>query len=573
MIGDSYFEARERLDACLDSLVDLGGRAGVSGERLASVQGLKARLREPFLLVVVGDPSSGRATFVEGLFGEPFVRLEPEYDTRGEGEKTVAPGIQYFRHGDEARDMRTSETLIESYRPNEFLKDFHIIHVPVTLKLLENPREVVDRYIPLADLSFFMFAADQPWHARTWDLLEQLHRKWHRHVVFILQRADLRGAAEVEAISEHMKVTGMKRVGQDFPVYAVSGQHALRDRGPGGGGGELWGESGYEELEAHVSEALAAVPVRRRKLRTAVQDCRKILGEVRGGVMGKLSGEEEMGGLCGRIQAQAVERREHGRVTSRGLVEGVGTEALELGLKAGANRGDGVEGVGKRVVEGVMEKVEDRFIHIASRLEVEATRLWGEMSGMVREHFERKGMVGRRIESPNWETEQEVLRLDAESRVRRLLRSLEMRKGLLEARGRRRVAGRVMMGMGVVILGLGGLGLAKVMSFPEPSLVTGGVMAGVGLVLMGLGLRWGRFGKAGALAYARRRLESGTQQAEDDLGAAFEAGAGRYFEHFGKLETQMLALGRTQDDLYGPQVAQLGEIEGSFRELEALMGE
>ena len=158
MIGESYFEARERLSGCLDSLKELGERAGVSADRLASIQGLKARLREPFLLVVAGDPSSGRATFLEGMFGEEFVRLKVEYDVEDEVEKTVVPRVQYFRYGDEARDLVTNDSLVECYRPCEFLKDFHIIHVPVTLKLLENSREVVDRYIPLADLTFFMFA-------------------------------------------------------------------------------------------------------------------------------------------------------------------------------------------------------------------------------------------------------------------------------------------------------------------------------------------------------------------------------------------------------------------------------
>jgi hypothetical protein len=573
MIGESYFEARERLSGCLDSLKELGERAGVSADRLASIQGLKARLREPFLLVVAGDPSSGRATFLEGMFGEEFVRLKAEYDADDEAAKTVVPRVQYFRYGDEARDLVTNDSLVECYRPCEFLKDFHIIHVPVTLKLLENSREVVDRYIPLADLTFFMFAADQPWHARSWDLLEQLHRKWHRHVIFVLQRADLRGAQEVRAIVEHMKVTGLKRVGQEFPVFAVSGKNALQGLRRGGDGGELWRESGYPELEGHISEALAAVPARRRKLRSALQDCRMIMGDVRGGVMAKLSGDDELRKLRQRIQDQTTEKREHARVTSRGLVEGVETEALEVGLKAGAGGDEGrPEDVGRRVIDGVMEKVEDRFIHIASRLEVEATRLWEELSGVVRDHFERKGMIGRRFESPHWGTEQEVLRLDAESRVRRLVRSLEMRKGLVQARRRRILVGRVLLGLGTALGVAGVLGLTKVLNLPEPSLVIGSVVAGVGLAMAVLGLVFGRFGKGAALAFARRRLETGKDKLEEELSQAFDEGVNRYFEPFTKLESQVVALGAEQHHLYGPQVTQLEEIEASFFELEELLG-
>ncbi|MEM7147832.1 MAG: hypothetical protein AAF591_22205, partial [Verrucomicrobiota bacterium] len=431
MIGQSYFEARERLNGCLDSLVELGTRAGVSAERLGVVGGLKARLREPFILVVAGDPGSGRATFLEGLFGERFVRLEGGGDlsSGGEDEESGGPRIQYFRHGDEARDISSGDMLVESYRANDFLRDFHVIHVPVTLKLLENPREVVDRYIPLADLTMFLFAADQPWHARSWDLLEKVHRKWHRQVVFVLQRADMRGRRELDAIVEHMGVTGMKRVGQAFPVFAVSGKQAL-------GGGR--GESGYGDLERHGTAALAGVPARRRRLRAAVEDCRGIMEEVRGGVRGTLSGDVEMEAMIGRIRKRAEEGRGHARMTSGGLLEGLETEALEAGFKAGMGGGGDAEAVGRKVVEGVMEKVEDRFIRVASRLEAEVSLVWKELAGMVRDHFERKGMVGRRIDTPQWEAEREVMRVDAEGRVRRWVRGLEMRKGLVAGRKRRR---------------------------------------------------------------------------------------------------------------------------------------
>ncbi|MEM8954695.1 MAG: hypothetical protein AAGD22_11130 [Verrucomicrobiota bacterium] len=569
MIGETYFDARERLNRCLDSLVELGTRAGVPGERLGVVGGLKARMREPFILVVAGDPGSGRATFLEGLFGERFVRVPGVGgdEMRGEGGEEEGgaggPRVQYFRYGDEERDIPSGDMLVESYRANEFLRNFHVIHVPVTLRLLENPREVVDRYVPLADMTFFLFAADQPWHARTWDLLEKVHRKWHRQTVFVLQRADLRGQRELDAILEHMAVTGMKRVGQEFPVFAVSGKHALE-------GDRM--ESGYEELERHGTAALAAVPVRRRRLRAAVQDCRGIMEEVRGGVMAKLSGGAEVDALGARIRARAEERREHARMTSRGLVEGLETEAMEAGLKAGLEGEDDVDAVGRRVVAGVMEKVEDRFIHIASRLEAEAKLVWKELAGLVRDHFERKGMVGRSLDSPRWETEQEVLRLDAEGRVRRWLRGLEMRKGLVERRRRRRRIGWGVSVFGIVCGVLAGLSWTGIFLLPGPEMVVSAILTGVALILVVAGVAMGRFGRGSVLIFTRQRLEGGREDFEGEMGDAFDEGVDRYFGHFGKLEEQMRALGRVQDELYGPQVVALEEIEGSFLELEGLIG-
>ncbi|MEM7147893.1 MAG: hypothetical protein AAF591_22510, partial [Verrucomicrobiota bacterium] len=128
-------------------------------------------------------------------------------------------------------------------------------------------------------------------------------------------------------------------------------------------------------------------------------------------------------------------------------------------------------------------------------------------------------------------------------------------------------------GVGILLGVAAGLGWAGVLRFPGPVYVTDAVLTVVAILLVLGGLVVGRFGRGAALGYARRRLESGREVFEEEMGAAFEEGVDRYFDHFGKLEEQVRELSRVQDELYGPQVAALEEIEGSFRELEELLGE
>src|ERR1043166_8006609 len=68
MIADQYLQVRSDLDHALDRLLQLGADL----ERLSSwaqlVESLTLAVREPLLVVVIGDTQSGKTTLLRALF-------------------------------------------------------------------------------------------------------------------------------------------------------------------------------------------------------------------------------------------------------------------------------------------------------------------------------------------------------------------------------------------------------------------------------------------------------------------------------------------------------------------------
>ncbi|MCB1087864.1 MAG: dynamin family protein, partial [Verrucomicrobiae bacterium] len=82
-----------------------------------------ASLKDPFLFVVVGEVNAGKSTMLNALFGSDFC---------SSGVLPTTDRIHFFKHGKEAHEFEVSDTLMEIYRPDEFLKDFNIVDTPGT---------------------------------------------------------------------------------------------------------------------------------------------------------------------------------------------------------------------------------------------------------------------------------------------------------------------------------------------------------------------------------------------------------------------------------------------------------
>lgn len=273
MIGDDYFELRSHIGTDLLALSAAMRESGSDAESLAIIDNLVAGLKEPFVFVVVGEVNVGKSTFLNALFGRDFSQT---------GVMPTTDKILFFRHGAEHRIAPITPTLDEVHAPVDFLRDFHIVDTPGTNSVENEHQLITERFVPIADLVIFVFSAMNPWGASAWQFLEKVHREWMRHVIFVLQQSDLRSPEEIQVITDYMSQLTRQRFGRDFPLFPVSGKKAILARDAGIDYERLHRESGFHDLETHISTLVSHHSARLKKLNGTLRLARQITEQTRG---------------------------------------------------------------------------------------------------------------------------------------------------------------------------------------------------------------------------------------------------------------------------------------------------
>ena len=255
--GERYFASRERISQVVKGITELARDTGTSlGDSLSS-SALEKDLGTPFLFVVCGEVNAGKSSLLNGLFGQELckVNILPETDH-----------VIWYRYGAPPRDIDTTPSLEERFRPIEFLRDFNLVDTPGTNSVIKGHQEITQRFLPVADLILFVFPVTNPWGAATWNLISALPKESHIRVVFIIQQSDQREAADLKIIAEHMSDLSMKRIGIIPPIFAVSGKKALEAKRAGAFASRALEESGFPALEDFISRRVCDSPERRAAL-------------------------------------------------------------------------------------------------------------------------------------------------------------------------------------------------------------------------------------------------------------------------------------------------------------------
>jgi small GTP-binding protein len=272
MIGEDYLQARAQLGTALYALTTLAHDLQAAPETVETLQGLTASLREPFLFVVMGEVKAGKSTVLNALFGRDFCRADvlPATDR-----------IYLFKYASEPRDVPINEHLTESYRPNNFLRDFNIVDTPGTNTIVAEHQRIAEEFVPMADLVLFVFSITNPWGASAWAFLDLIHNRWKKNIIFVLQQADLRSPEEVEAVKKHLDQTAREKLGATPPIFAVSAKKAFEAKtGDPAQRGALLEQSHFEELERCIGETISSGEARGGKLRSVCQTAQVIVREL-----------------------------------------------------------------------------------------------------------------------------------------------------------------------------------------------------------------------------------------------------------------------------------------------------
>lgn len=271
MIADHYLQLRSELENALASLLKLASEMRKPGSFLDTVQGLLSDIRDPLLIVAVGEVKSGKSSLLNALFGQEFAKVDvlPATDR-----------VCIFRFGAEEKAVEVSPSLIERYLPIPFLHDFNVVDTPGTNTLVADHERITQNFIPRADLILFVFSVMNPWTQSAWDLLDFVKKKWLKSVVFVLQQADLRSPAEVEVIRRHLADTAMQKLGMTPPIFAVSARDGLLARTTGLDKERLWKQSQFGPLEEQINLTVTEAGARSLKLQSIRQTAQVMVEEI-----------------------------------------------------------------------------------------------------------------------------------------------------------------------------------------------------------------------------------------------------------------------------------------------------
>ena len=325
MIADQYLQLRSELETALAGLLKLGSEMHRATSWLDTLQGLLTDVREPLLIVVVGEVKSGKSSLLNALFGEAFAKVDvlPATDR-----------VCIFRYGDEEKSVEVSPRLTERYLPIAFLHDFNVVDTPGTNTMVSEHQRITENFVPRADLILFVFSVVNPWTQSAWDFLGFVQKKWLKNVIFVLQQADLRERAEVDIIRRHLEDTAMRKLGFAPPVFAVSARDALLARTTGLDKERLWKESQFGPLEEQINLIVTESGGRTLKLRSASQTAQVMIDEIAEELRGSLQVIVHDEGQLTRAEAFLQARKEQTLRQVAGLLRRV-----EQACREGAAQG------------------------------------------------------------------------------------------------------------------------------------------------------------------------------------------------------------------------------------------
>lgn len=271
MIADSYLQLRTELETALTALLKLSSELRREAANVDLLQGLLTDIREPLLFVVVGEVKAGKSSLLNALFGQEFAKVDvlPATDR-----------VYIFRYGEEESSVEVSPQLTERYQPIAFLRDFNVVDTPGTNTMVPQHQTITESFIPRADLVLFVFSVTNPWTQSAWTLLDLVQKKWLKNLVFVLQQADLRDAAEIEAIQRHLADTALQKLGFSPPIFAVSARKALTARSSGPDQEKLWEESQFGPLEEQINRMVTETGTHVLKLQSTAKTASLLLSEI-----------------------------------------------------------------------------------------------------------------------------------------------------------------------------------------------------------------------------------------------------------------------------------------------------
>ena len=371
MLGVEYSKTRDALIGFIRYTRALAKRSETPLE--AGEDSLDSQLSRPFRFVVIGERGSGKTSLIEELSAAKYASLA-----------LASPSVSIIRDSsyrvfEEAEDACDKHYITGS-------KEVEIVEVQDYGSLSASQHAALDYLLKEADFLFWVFPAENPWSASTWDAVEDKYAQVRMRSAIVLQQTDRRAAEDIPMLLGHMRELCEKRVDMAIPQFALS----TKDN------------SGLSECLSHINLTINRSADRRRELRAIYKSTYAMLLRTEGNIDDRsrsLSGDQE---YLQSIEAQIDRSREEevrhvmanmselSQLLSSQIKRVMRYTSLRTGMIASHiaifGKGDTASKVEHFLIDKVSEQAEAYAKLEAERMRQQCREKWSEM----RPHLEQR---------------------------------------------------------------------------------------------------------------------------------------------------------------------------------------
>ena len=204
-------QALERLEHALIKLDAPDDETAVLRESLTTLESL-------FLTCIVGEFNAGKSAFVNALLGGQHCE---------EGVLPTTDTVTLLKHPSVPFNPTGGTAGVVPIDVNvDWLRELHLVDTPGTNSINETHTALTRHFLPRADLVLFVTSVERPFTESEQAFLRSIS-EWRKPVIFVLNKADLLPADELERVREYVATNAAAALGAQPEVLAVSAKAAL----------------------------------------------------------------------------------------------------------------------------------------------------------------------------------------------------------------------------------------------------------------------------------------------------------------------------------------------------------
>ena len=197
-------------------------------------------LESLFLVVFVGEFSTGKSTIINAIIGEK---------TLDEGITPTTDKISIIKYGEE-KGVELKDGIATFTVNQKNLENLYIVDTPGTNVTIEQHEQITQNFIPRADIIFFTIGAERAVTGSESEYIKFLKDDWKKKIVFLLNKIDI--ASDDEEYNELIQhsTSELQRIFSIEPhIIPISAKREL-DKSE-----SL--NSGFDELRKYLFETLS----------------------------------------------------------------------------------------------------------------------------------------------------------------------------------------------------------------------------------------------------------------------------------------------------------------------------